>query len=83
MINYDVLKDEENVNEPTAVENAVTPESITENPTVEETIPEDTVTEETTPEEPQTESHPIKEVDNFLGNNKLGYNIWDTIVKGV
>lgn len=25
----------------------------------------------------------VKDAIDFLGNNKLGYNIWDTIVKGV
>lgn len=44
---------------------------------------EDIETEGTETETPNDKATKEYEVPDILGNNKLGYNIWDTIVKGV
>lgn len=65
-------------------DNAETPNAegadITNNPEgIDDTLNNDEATEN------DTEVQNTKEykVPDILGNNKLGYNIWDTIVKGV
>lgn len=94
MINYNVLEnentldDEENKAADIPTENDVVVKTGTE---ADETKsdgnviqPNETETEENEVEDTPSNRVDVKEdIDFLLGNNKLGYNIWDTIVKGV
>lgn len=88
MINYNVLEnentldDEENKAANIPTENSVAVETGTE---ADGNViqPNETEIEENEVEDAPSNKVDVKEAINFLGNNKLGYNIWDTIVKGV
>ena len=91
MIDYNISKyidtDEAEEQMPNTVE-ALNNVDITEVPSTDindDIIPDNNDADETTETE-NTEDVDTKynsKVPDILGNNKLGYNIWDTIVKGV
>lgn len=93
MINYNVLEnentldDEENKAADIPTENDVVVKTGTEADETESDgnviQPNETETEENEVEDTPSNRVDVKEAIDFLGNNKLGYNIWDTIVKGV
>lgn len=85
MISYDVL--DENIDEEKKTANIPTDDIAVETGTEADgnvIQPNETEIEENEVEDAPSNKVDIKEdVDFLLGNNKLGYNIWDTIVKGV